>query len=71
MYEYDNNNRFTLEEKVENQIKTVKTYKDDENAEGISSPLGTTTVYYNENDLESKSSLQKTSNILRLILLVS
>ena len=54
VYEYDNNNRFTLEEKVENQIKTVKTYKDDENAEGISSPLGTTTVYYNENDLETK-----------------
>ncbi|HEY4552549.1 MAG TPA: DNRLRE domain-containing protein, partial [Bacillaceae bacterium] len=53
-YEYDANNRFTREEKLENNVVTVKTYKDDENAEGIQSALGTTTVYYNENDLASR-----------------
>lgn len=53
-FEYDANNRFTREEKIENKIITYKTYKDDENAETIYSALGPMVVYYNENDLESK-----------------
>ncbi|MDQ0271353.1 DNRLRE domain-containing protein [Cytobacillus purgationiresistens] len=53
-FEYDANNRFTLEEKIENKIITKKSYKDDENAETISSALGASVVYYNENDLEEK-----------------
>ncbi len=53
-YQYDANNRFTREEKSENGLVTVKTYKDDENAEEIKSALGTTTVHFNENDLATK-----------------
>ncbi len=53
-FEYDANNRFTREEKVENNTVTVKTYKDDENAEEIQSALGITTVSYNENDPASE-----------------
>lgn len=54
IYQYDANNRFTYEEKLENGVVTRKTYKDDENAEMIQSALGTTTVQYNENDLAGK-----------------
>jgi RHS repeat-associated protein len=54
IYQYDANNRFTYEEKVENGVVTRKTYKDDENAEMIQSALGSTTVYYNANDLAEK-----------------
>ncbi|MEC1155440.1 DNRLRE domain-containing protein [Cytobacillus horneckiae] len=54
MFKYDANNRFTFEEKIENKIVTQKIYRDDENAEEISSALGSTVVYYNENDLEEK-----------------
>ncbi|MED4206177.1 DNRLRE domain-containing protein [Neobacillus mesonae] len=54
IYKYDDNNRFTYEERVENGIVTRKEYKDDENAEVIQSALGITTVHFNENDLASK-----------------
>jgi RHS repeat-associated protein len=53
-YKFDANNRFLLEEKVENGIVMTKTYKDDENAETIKSAIGSTTVYYNANDLAEK-----------------
>ncbi|WP_210367567.1 hypothetical protein [Bacillus sp. REN3] len=54
VYKYDDNNRFTYEERVENGIVTRKEYKDYENAEVIQSALGVTTVHFNENDLASK-----------------
>ncbi|WP_186580140.1 hypothetical protein [Aquibacillus kalidii] len=53
-YEYDANNRFIREEKTENGMVTIKTYKDDENAEIVQSAIGNTTVFYNENDLAKK-----------------